>query len=110
MDTSTGVVSLMYLGFHQRYAWILKYLMKPREAPVVRWLETRGGGKGTGRSTTPTCGNTGGSVQKEPKSQVQRNREWREKHPEQYRDYMRRYMREYRQGLKRRKGELGGSV
>jgi len=45
----------------------------------------------------------------EPKSQVQRNREWREKHPDKYRDYQREYMREYRQGLRRRKDEQSQS-
>ena len=45
-----------------------------------------------------------------PKSQVERNREWREKHPEAYREYMRRYMRDYRAGLRRRveRDDCGG--
>ena len=39
------------------------------------------------------------------KTQTERNREWREKHPEAYREYMKHYMREYRAGLRRRKNE-----
>ena len=45
-------------------------------------------------------GISGGSEKVGRKSQVQMNREWREKHPDRYREYMRNYMREYRQRVK----------